>query len=53
MDINLSRLKKVDLREAWQHEAYDFTNWLSELEVFSFYKKTFSLINEYILYRKI
>jgi len=29
MDINLSRLKKVDLREAWAHEAYDFTQWLS------------------------
>lgn len=28
----LSRLKSVDLRKAWVHEAYDFTNWLSEEE---------------------
>jgi predicted nucleic acid-binding protein len=32
MSVNLSRLKQVDLREAWQHEAYDFTNWLAEDE---------------------
>ena len=28
----LSKLKKVDLREEWQHEAADFTNWLAEDE---------------------
>src|SRR6056297_64971 len=32
MSVNLSRLKQVDLREAWKHEAYDFTNWLAEDE---------------------
>lgn len=32
MSVNLSRLKQVDLREAWQHEAYDFTKWLAEDE---------------------
>ena len=32
MSVNLSRLKQVDLREAWQHEAYDFTKWLAENE---------------------
>lgn len=28
----LSRLKKINLREAWKHEATDFTNWLAEDE---------------------
>jgi PIN domain nuclease of toxin-antitoxin system len=32
MSVNLSRLKQVELREAWQHEAYDFTKWLAEDE---------------------
>lgn len=28
----LSKLKKIDLREEWQHEASDFTNWLAQDE---------------------
>jgi predicted HTH transcriptional regulator len=30
--VELGKLKKVDLREAWKHEALDFTRWLSKEE---------------------
>lgn len=30
MKYNLDKLKKVDLRDVWPHEALDFTKWLSE-----------------------
>lgn len=29
MTIKLGKLKKVDLREYWKHEAFDFTQWLA------------------------
>ena len=27
--MSLGTLKKIDLREAWKHEANDFTQWLA------------------------
>lgn len=32
MATNLGVLEKVQLREAWKHEAHDFTNWLAKEE---------------------
>jgi hypothetical protein len=32
MKKSLSKLNKVDLRDVWEHEALDFTNWLSQKE---------------------
>lgn len=32
MKKNLSKLERVPLREAWKHEANDFTPWLAEAE---------------------
>lgn len=32
MKKNLSKLNKVDLREAWGHEATDFTSWPAQTE---------------------
>lgn len=29
---NLGKIKKIELRKAWSHEASDFTNWLAEEE---------------------
>lgn len=28
MDLNLSRLTPIAVRDVWRHEAYDFTTWL-------------------------
>lgn len=28
--MNLGKLEKVPLRKAWNHEAFDFTNWLAQ-----------------------
>jgi hypothetical protein len=30
--MKLGKLKKIDLREYWKHEALDFTKWLAETE---------------------
>ncbi|MEK7524392.1 MAG: DUF4268 domain-containing protein [Patescibacteria group bacterium] len=32
MKKNLSKLNKVELRDVWEHEALDFTNWLAQKE---------------------
>lgn len=32
MTTNISRLKRICLREAWKHEATEFTPWLSQTE---------------------
>ena len=32
MKRTLSKLKKIELREGWEHEAYDFTDWMSMKE---------------------
>ena len=32
MKKNLSKLERVSLREAWKHEAAEFTPWLAESE---------------------
>lgn len=31
-NMALAKLKKIDLREEWNHEASDFTNWLAQDE---------------------
>ena len=30
MNTKLGKLKNVNLREAWSHEAQDFTPWLAD-----------------------
>lgn len=32
MQSNLGKLKKIDLRAGWKHEAIDFTRWLAQQE---------------------
>ena len=43
MKTNLGKLKKIDLRKAWPHEANDFTNWLAEDENLSDLSKTIGM----------
>jgi hypothetical protein len=30
----LGKIEKIELRDIWRHEAYDFTNWLAETDNF-------------------
>ncbi|MDR1743278.1 MAG: DUF4268 domain-containing protein, partial [Dysgonamonadaceae bacterium] len=30
--IVLGKIEKIELRDIWKHEEYDFTKWLSEEE---------------------
>ena len=32
MKMQLGKLEKVPSREAWKHEAWNFTNWLAQDE---------------------
>jgi hypothetical protein len=27
--MNLGRLRQIELKEIWKHEAFNFTNWLA------------------------
>lgn len=36
MDTKLGTLKNVNLREAWSHEAQDFTPWLTPQSLYFF-----------------
>jgi hypothetical protein len=31
---NIGKLERVSLRKVWEHEAYDFTQWLQEISMF-------------------
>ena len=41
--MKLSRLSKISLRQIWQHEALDFTQWLAKDENLSLLGKTLNL----------
>lgn len=30
VDVNVGKLDRVDLRDVWKHEGYDFTRWLQD-----------------------
>ena len=44
--INLGRLEPVPLREAWPHEAINFTPWLAEPENLAFLAETVGMVLE-------
>lgn len=41
--LNLGRLEQVSLRQVWQHEAHDFTKWLSKAENIAYLQEELDL----------
>lgn len=41
--INLGKLQEVNLRDVWQYEQYDFSDWLAKDENLSLFGDTLAL----------
>ena len=47
--MDLGKLKEVEVREAWDHEASDFTNWLAKDENLEFLSEELNISNIKVL----
>lgn len=47
--VKLGQLKKAELRDAWNHEALDFTNWLAEEENLTLLSEELGIGNIHVL----